>query len=132
MAKAFYDELPLAMVLGESGGITVAGTAAADAELLRIPINRDIKVEAIRMVAMTGGTADGPTVQVQKSLAGTGAAEDIATQNVGTSADNTQFDLTVSATDLAEGDVLIVSNAAGTAASTPKVVLNIEYRYDFD
>jgi len=132
MGIGYYDDIPQAIVLGQSGGISVPGTAAADTELLRIPVNRDIKVEAIRMVAMTGGTADGPTVQIQKSLAGTGAASDIATQNVGTSADNTQFDLTVTATDIAEGDVLIVSNAAGTAASTPKVILNIEYRYDFD
>jgi hypothetical protein len=127
-----YDDQPKDLVIADSGGISVPGTAAADTELVRIPINRGIKVDAIRMVAMTGGTADGPTVQVQKSLAGTGAASDIATQNVGTSADNTQFDLTVTQTDLAEGDVLIVSNAAGTAASTPKVTLNIEYRQDFD
>jgi hypothetical protein len=127
-----YDKDPKNIVIADDGGISVPGTAAADTELVRIPITDYIKVEEVRLVAMTGGTADGPTVQIQKSLAGTGAAADIATQNIGTSADNAAFNLTVTTTDLAPGDHLIVSNAAGTAASTPKVVVNIKYRPDFD
>ena len=124
MSGRLYDKDPQNIIVAETtGGLSVVGTAANDTELIRIPITRPIKVENIRMVAMTGGTADGPVVGIAKSLDGTGALADIATQNVGTSADKTGFELTVTATDLAAGDHL---------ASTPSVTLNVEFRPDFD
>jgi len=133
MSGRLYDKDPQNIVIAETtGGLSVPGTAAADTELIRLPITRPIKVENIRMVAMTGGTADGPVVGIGKSLAGTGAVSAIATQNVGTSADKTGFALTVTATDLADGDHLVIYNSAGTADSTPAVTLNIEFRPDFD
>ena len=119
------------LLIEVSGGVTVAGTAANDTVLIRIPMTDNVAVDKIRMVAMTGGTADGPVVKIQKSLAGTGAGSDIGTQNVGTSADNAAFTVTTTETDLDAGDHLLITNAAGTAASTPKVILNIGYKENF-
>lgn len=125
----FYSRKNL--LIEVSAGVSVPGTAANDTVLIRIPMTDSIAIDKIRMVAMTGGTADGPVVKIQKSLAGTGAASDIASQNTGTSADDTAFALTVTETDLDAGDHLLITNAAGTAASTPKVILNIGYKENF-
>ena len=132
-----YDKDPKSFVIAETtGGLSIPGTAAADTELIRFPITEPLRMDKIRLVAMTGGTADGPIVGVGKSLAGTGAIVAIATQNIGTSANNTGFSLVVSDVDatasVAEGDHLVIYNSAGTAASTPAITLNIQYRPDFD
>jgi hypothetical protein len=115
-------------------GLSFPGTAASDTELLRIPINRAIKNEVTaRLTLKTGGTADGPNILIGKSLAGTGTVANIGTHNVGTSADDLTSPITLAQTDFAVGDVLVISNAAGTAASTPVVYsIAIDYRPDFD
>jgi hypothetical protein len=81
----------------------------------------------------TGGTADGPNILIGKSLAGTGTVANIGTHNVGTSADDLTSTITLAQTDFDSGDVLVISNAAGTAASTPVVYsIVIDYRPDWD
>lgn len=115
-------------IVPESGGLSVPGTAAAATELVRLRIPRQMTIDEADIVAMTGGTADGPNVVLQKSLAGTGAGVGFATHNIGTSADNASAGLTVSSTDFADGDHLLIVNAAGTAASTPAVTLNIGWK----
>ena len=110
-----------------SGGISAAGTAASDTELVRIPILDSITIDSARMVAMTGGTAAGPTIAIAKSLGGTGALSDLGTKSVGTSANNAALTFTVTSTTLVAGDHLVLYVKAGTAASTPKVNVCVGY-----
>jgi len=129
-----YDKDPQTLVLHEGdNGISIPGTAAADTELLRVPLNRQIKVETTaRLTLKTGGTADGPNILIGKSAAGTGTVANIGTHNVGTSADDLTSTVTLAQTDFDAGDVLVISNAAGTAASTPVVyAITIDYKPDF-
>jgi hypothetical protein len=121
-----------AMVLGEAGGLTVGGTNAANTEIHRVRFANPSKVETVDIVAMTGGTAAGPALLIGKSLAGTGTVANFATHTFGTDANNTAAGLTVATTDFADGDHLVISKAAGTAASSPKVSVNIGWREDFD
>ena len=123
-----YDNPKQLMPIAASTGISIPGTAAADTVLIRLRIPRAMTVDAASIVMMTGGTAAGPTVAVQKSLAGTGAAASIGTYNVGTAADNASAALTITATNFAAGDHLLIANLAGTAASTPKVNLMLEWK----
>jgi len=117
--------------ISASSGISVPGTAASDTVLIRFRITDPITVDKASVVAMTGGTAAGPNLVLQKSLAGTGTAAGFATHNFGTAADNASAALTVASTDFAAGDHLLITNAAGTAASTPKANLMIGYVESF-
>lgn len=136
MGDKSYDDgrfqVKRSIVLGEAGGFAVGGTNAANAELFRIRLARATKIEDIDIVAMTGGTAAGPSLVFGKSLAGTGTVANFATHSFGTDANNTAAGLTVTTTDFADGDHLVVSKVAGTAASTPKVMANISWREDAD
>lgn len=108
-----------------SGGVSVAGTAASDTELFRIPVGENLTIDKIRIVAMTGGTAAGPTITIGKSLGGTGTVAAFGTNAFGTNANNAAFSVTVgTGNTFVDGDHIVVTNKAGTAASTPKV--NIE------
>lgn len=115
------------LFVGASGGISAAGTAASDTVLVRIPITDSITIDKVRAVAMTGGTAAGPAVKIQYSLGGTGAASTFCTITAGTTADNASFNGTVTSTTFVAGDHLLITLAAGTAASTPKFNFNIGY-----
>lgn len=123
-----YDNPKQLMPIAASAGISVPGTAASDTVLIRLRVPRAMTVDAASIVMQTGGTAAGPTVAVQKSLAGTGTATNVGTYNVGTAADNTSAALTVTATNFAAGDHLLITNLAGTAASTPKANLMLEWK----
>lgn len=116
------------MPIVDSGGISVPGTAAAATELVRLRMSKDMTIDEADIVMMTGGTAAGPTLILQKSLGGTGAGAGFATYNVGTAADNSSAGLTVTSTDFTDGDHLLIVNAAGTAASTPKITLNVGWK----
>lgn len=114
-------------------GLSVPGTAAADTVLLRMPICNNIRVGkqtgagTARLRLTTGGTAAGPTITFGKSLAGTGAVVAFGTHAFGTSANGAVAAVALAATDFDPGDELIVSNLAGTAASTPVIVFSIPY-----
>jgi thiamine monophosphate kinase len=57
----------------------------------------------------------------------------IGTSTPGTAADDTVHSITLTQTDFEAGDVLVVSNAAGTAAATLEVYgLTLKYKPDFD
>lgn len=114
-----------------SGGISVVGTAASDTVLVRLVLTDSITIDKVRAVAMTGGTAAGPNVKVQYSLAGTGAATTLATIAVGTSADNAALAPTVTSQAFIAGDHLLITLAAGTAASTPKLNITLGYKETF-
>lgn len=123
-----YDNPHQLLPIAASAGISVPGTAAAATVLVRLRIPQAVTVDGASIVMMTGGTAAGPTVAIQKSLAGTGTATNVGTYNVGTAADNTAADLTITNTNFAAGDHLLITNLAGTAASTPKVNLLIKWK----
>lgn len=126
-----YETMQLS-VIGDSGGVSVAGTAAANTELFRIRLTRAMTVSEASVVAMTGGTAaSGPILAIQKSLAGTGAGTSLATHNFATSANNASAQLTVTETNFASGDHLLITNLAGTAASTPKAVVCLCWKEKF-
>jgi hypothetical protein len=114
------------------GIVTVVGTAAADTVLLRLRTPRTITIDDATIVSPTGGTAAGPTLLIGKSLAGTGAVENFGTHTFGTDADNTQADIAVTATDLAAGDDIVISVAAGTVASTPLSNLMLSWIDNFN
>jgi len=119
------------MPIAASAGISVPGTAAAATTLVRLRIPRAMTIDEATVLAMTGGTAAGPTLILQKSLAGTGTAAGFATHAFGTDADNASAAITVTSTAFAAGDHLLIVNAAGTAASTPKANLLIGWKESF-
>lgn len=112
------------LVLGDSGvGVSVSGTIASAAVLAQIRVPRAIRVTGCSSYCVTGGTAAGPSYTVGYSLAGTGAYTAFGTATIvkssGTGANNTGADCTVTETNLAAGDMLIIKSVAGTAAATP-------------
>jgi hypothetical protein len=114
-----------------STGLSVPGTAAADTVLLRILIPEAITVSgSARIRLTTGGTAAGPTVLICKSLAGTataGTANSFGTFTSGTAADGTSSWVTLTSTDFAAGDEIVLVNKAGTAAATPVMLFALGY-----
>jgi hypothetical protein len=135
MAEQQYDNarhLARGMLnVGASTGTTIVGTAAADTVLFRYRCPRKMTFDEVTIVAMTGGTAAGPSVVVSKSLAGTGAAAGFATHAFGTDADNASAAVTTTSTDFAAGDHLLISTVAGTAASSPKALLMLGWKETF-
>lgn len=123
-----YDNPHQLMPIAASAGISVPGTAASATVLVRLRVPQAVTVDGASIVMMTGGTAAGPTVAIQKSLAGTGTATNVGTYNVGTAADNDSANLTITNTNFAAGDHLLITNLAGTAASTPKVNLVVKWK----
>lgn len=112
------------LVLGDSGvGISVSGTIAAAAVLAQIRVPRAIRVTGCSSYCITGGTAAGPSYTIGYSLAGTGTYTAFGTATIvkssGTGANATGADATITATNLAAGDLLSIRSVAGTAAATP-------------
>jgi len=112
-------------------GVSVPGTAASATQLIRLRMTDYMTVDKGGVVATTGGTAAGPTIIFQRSVAGTGTAVAFATHAFGTDADNDGAAITVTSTDFDPGDELIVVNAAGTAASTPVATLMLGWKETF-
>jgi hypothetical protein len=110
------------------GGVSVVGTAASITALaptqFRLPYA--CKITGANRISTTGGTAAGPTVLLQHSLAGTGTWTSIGTAAFGTDADGTTSELSVTATDLAADDHIRLAIAAGTAAATHTVNFLVE------
>lgn len=128
---ALFYARRLLVLATTAGAITVAGTAAADTELLRLRLPVAMNIDEIDLTLITGGTAAGPTIQVGKSAAGTGTFAAFCTHAFNTSADDTGVGLTVAATAFADGDHLIVKNIAGTVAATPVVNFAIGWTEEF-
>lgn len=101
-------------------GVSVVGTqaslAAIAASTFRIPFRA--KVLGATRVSTTGGTAAGPTVLLQRSVAGTGAWTSFGTAAFGTDADGRGTAFSVTPTVFEAGDHIRLAIAAGTAAAT--------------
>lgn len=111
------------------GGLSVVGTAGSITGLAtsvyKLPYAA--KIVGATRVSTTGGTAAGPTLLLQYSLAGTGTWTSIGTCAFGTDADGTTSDFSVTATSLSDGDCIRCAIAAGTAASTHTTNVAIEF-----
>jgi len=132
MASLRYDDaqycVPQTLVCG-GVGITVNGTIATTATIFAIKVPRAMKVTRVSVYESTGGTGAGPLVTIGKSLAGTGTVSNFGTANLaGTVADATGFDMTLTATALADGDFLVIQKVAGTAAAAPIANFAVEYQ----
>jgi hypothetical protein len=114
-----YDEYGAPVIL-RTQAVSVVGTAASitalTATVTCLPFK--CKLRGATRVSTTGGTAAGPTVLIQSSLAGTGTWTSIGTAAFGTDANDTMSDFSVTETALADGDGLRLALAAGTAAAT--------------
>lgn len=111
-----------------STGLSVPGTAASNTVLLRLPLCENITVSGTaRFRLSTGGTAAGPSITFGKSLAGTGAVVAFGTLTFGTTADGGTKTMALTSTDFDPGDEIVVTNVAGTAASTPVVIFSFSY-----
>jgi hypothetical protein len=117
--STIYDDFGSPVVI-RTTGVSVAGTAASITGLattyISLPFN--CKLRGGTRISTTGGTAAGPTVLIQYSLAGTGSWTSIGTAAFGTDADLKASDFSVTETKLADGDQVRLAIAAGTAAAT--------------
>ena len=112
----------------DNTGLSVPGTAASATVLLRIPIaGQGRKVNKLRLRLITGGTAAGPTLLVGKSVGGTGTVSQIGTYTFGTSADGAVASQELTSTDFDTDDEVVITNGAGTAASTPAIIFALGY-----
>jgi hypothetical protein len=110
-------------------GLSVPGTAASDTVLLRIPVcGRDYLINRLRLRCITGGTAAGPVITVGKSLAGTGAVSAVGTYTFGTQANGAVGSASLTSTTFSENDEIVITNVAGTVASTPAIVFSLAYK----
>ena len=98
------------------------GTNASDVGLFRFRVPRKITVDEATVCFMTAATvaaATLSTIAIQKSVGGTGTASVVGSYTtLGTTANNTAAALTVTSTDFAAGDHLIVACLAGTNATS--------------
>lgn len=117
--SSIYSEFGAPVALTFSA-VSVAGTAASITALTatRVSMPFKMRLRGATRLSTTGGTAAGPTVLAQYSLAGTGAWTSIGTCAFGTDADGTAADFSVTETTLADGDQFRFAVAAGTAAAT--------------
>lgn len=113
-------------------GLSVPGTAASDTVLLRLLVCNPMRVKGTAYIrCITGGTAAGPNITFGKSLAGTGAVAAFGTAAFGTNANGARVAAALTETSLDAGDEIVVSNLAGTAASTPVIIFAIPFNQGF-
>jgi hypothetical protein len=114
-------------------GITIAGTDAAAVAKFRVRCPKAITITgATYCLPVGGGTADARSIVIGKSLAGTGAVAGLGTAIIGTAANNASGAITVTETDFAADDHLVVQVAAGTSANGARVDLAVEWIEDFE
>ncbi|RLC40268.1 MAG: hypothetical protein DRH51_05890 [Candidatus Coatesbacteria bacterium] len=111
--------------------ITLNGTIASAAEICRVTAFTNIKLKDWNIAVITGGTAAGPSITIGKSAGGTGAVTAIGTASFGTNADNTVIDGSLTETSFSAGDDIVIKSVAGTAASTPKFNIYVDYVEEF-
>lgn len=124
-----YDGDRSYIAIGDAAGFSVVGTAAANTTTFRFRVPRTIVIDEASVVALTGGTAAGPSFILAKSLAGTGTAAGFATHAFGTNADGASAALTVTATTFDAEDHLLLQTVAGTVASTPKANVMVGFHF---
>lgn len=121
-----YHEQRTIVVTGQA----LAGTSAAR-NLVRVRCPKAVTLKAATWCAITGGTAAAAaTVTINKSLGGTGALSACATKAFTTDADAASGAFTVTETDFAAGDHLVIS-MAGTTAVEHVLDMALDFVEDF-
>ncbi len=131
--------LPQQHILYDNLAGTLLGTVATGADLVdlfKLPANSGIQVTGVSARIIVGGTAAaaGSAWGIGKSLAGTGTTVNFGTLVMGTRADATYGNFSVTSTTLAAADVLRLTSIAGTAASNPGSTMDkicVEYLEDW-
>lgn len=112
------------LTVGDALGFdfNVTGTNASDVESFRFRVPRKITVDEATVVFMSAATvaaANLSIIALKKSTGGTSGGVAFGTfQTAGTTVDGTGAALTVTKTDFAAGDHLIVAVSAGTNATS--------------
>jgi len=108
---------------------------ASQAELARHTFMTAVEVTDWNVRVMTGDTQTSgfTALSINKSAAGTGALAAFGTANLGTNADNTVIDGTVTTTSFSAGDDLVIAYDAGTSlpANAFKVGFDVMYKEKF-
>lgn len=115
--------------LNESGSL--AGTSASASEIGRYTLFEDAQILDWNLRIKTGGTAAVQSVLIGYSLGGTGAFTAIGTQALGTCADSTVLDASLTETALSAGDDIVVQKAAATSAAVYNVQPIVSFRERF-
>jgi len=89
-------------------------------------------VTDFNVIIKTGGTAVAAPVEIAKSLAGTGAVTTFGTATLGTNANLTVLDATVTATSFATGDDLVFQRGIATTAGPFVVSGEAQYTETFE
>lgn len=98
-------------------GITMNGTVASAAALgTPMTLMENVTVTDWNLTLTTGGTGTEMAIVLGYALAGTGTFTAIGTMALGTNADATVVDGAVTATNLSEGDDLVIKSVLGTGA----------------
>lgn len=108
---------------------SLAGTSAAT-ELRRYTVMEATTILDWNLRVSTGGTSAGRQLLIGYSVGGTGTTVNIGTQALGTHADNTVIDSSLTQTSISEGDDIVIS-VLGTAAGAYVVepVIKIQERF---
>lgn len=119
----------VALPLNESGAIN--GTNAAVGELGRYTLMEDSRLLDWNVRVKVGGTAAQQSILIGYSLGGTGAFTALGTAALGTNADSTVIDGSLTETDLAAGDDVVYQRSAGTSAAVHNVQPVVQLRERF-
>lgn len=107
---------------------TIAGTNAAQGVVSRKTAFSNIRALEAQASVYTAISGVFPLLSINKSSAGTGALVAFGTINLGTSvAGTTVRDITVTETNINDGDDIVLAIAAGTSATSPEVTVDLSY-----
>ena len=136
MGIGFYDDARYrtrnVLTLPASGSL--AGTAAAAADVVRKKVMFPIRIIDAVGYCSVGGTETGAGVQtltVNSSLAGTGDLVPLGTMTIGTQADLSSQAIAITECSLAAEDEIVIQRAIGTSTAVTDVQLDIGYREVF-
>lgn len=107
------------------------GTRAAAVELSRMTFMHNATVTDANAYLSAGGTQANISILVGKSLGGTGATSAIGTVALGTNASKSVVDGSVTSTDFANGDDLVIQVALGTATTVPNAIPYVNFKEHF-
>jgi hypothetical protein len=134
MSIGFYDDARYrtrqTITFPDSGALN--GTAASAADVSRQRVMFPVRVIDANGYYIAGGTDAGVLkLTLNKSLAGTGALEAFGTLVIGTQATLSTKNITVTETDLAADDEIVIQRAAGTSDKVANVRINVGVRERF-
>ena len=109
--------------LAGTGGVTV---------IQRHTFMYPVTITDWNVVVKTGGTSTDCPVTIGKSVAGTGTVAELGTITLGTNANLTVVDGTLTSTSFSSGDDLVFSRAVTTSAGPFVVSAQVKYRETFE